>query len=297
MRIRHIHRMKKVYYMKRSLLARLRSNGSLYFISALLLLLGVPIYQVVVLGPTGFSAALNATGAGRYSAYLAWISIHNTDFLIYRALLVAAFSLILTLPFSLYRVIVAQEIMGQQERQAEEIEDDTQHSEEDDTEDTKQITANDGMPEHAWRGKGFVVLAAWLGLLGLAIYILATVASTFYLISAGNPYATGTTASSVASVTNIFAIMTNTIGTGLLGLGVLFFGAMISRTGRNLWPNSWVFFGYAALLIGALLCISAVAVVSTPGTGQSSLTTIATLLFAIWILWLAIMLVRLKPEA
>ncbi len=159
-----------------------------------------------------------------------------------------------------------------------------------------QTTKNDGMPAYAWRGKGFAVLAAWSGLIGISIYILSATASTFYLISAGNPYATGAAISTVTTISNIFTISTNTVGTGLLGLSVLFFGAMIARTGRNLWPDIWANFGYAALFIAALLCISAIGVMSAPGTGQSTLTTVATLLFAMWVLWLGIMLVRLKPE-
>ncbi len=285
--------------MKRSLLARLRSNGSLYLISALLIALGVPIYQIVVLGPTGFGAALNATGPDRYTTYLTWISTHNTDFLIYRLLLVVAFAFLMTLPFSLYRIIVAQEIMAQQERLTT-PDGEVEHTavEEEEKAEASETGEQEGMrmPEYAWRGKGFAVLAAWSGFLGIVIYVLATIVSSLYFMSIGNPYATGT-ASSFASVSTIFTIIINTVGTGLLGLGVLFFGAMISRTGRNLWPDSWVFFGYSALFVGALLCISAVAVASAPGSGQSSLTTIATLLFAIWVTWLSIMLMRLKAEA
>jgi hypothetical protein len=278
--------------MKRSILARLRTNGLYYLASALLILLAAPFYQIVILGPTGFGAALSATGSGRYTAYLVWIGTHITEFILYRALLVIAFALLLSFPFALYRIIVAQEIMGQQELADE---DEEGERVEDQTED--EAGEDDGMPEYAWRGKGFAVLAAWLSLIGLSIYVLSAVASTFYFISAGNPYATGAALGAVTTFSTIFTISTNTAGTGLLGLGVLFFGAMIVRTGRNLWPDIWVNFGYVALFIAALLCISAIGVISAPGSAQSTLTTIATLLFALWILWLGVMLVRLKPEA
>lgn len=282
--------------MKRSILARLRTNGLYYLASALLILLAAPFYQIVILGPTGFGEALSATGSGRYTAYLVWIGTHITEFILYRALLIVAFALLLSFPFALYRIIVAQEIMGQQELADEdEEEDEDEERVEDQTED--EAGEGDGMPEYAWRGKGFAVLAAWLSLIGLSIYVLSAVASTFYFISAGNPYATGAALGAVTTFSTIFTISTNTAGTGLLGLGVLFFGAMIVRTGRNLWPDIWVNFGYLALFIAALLCISAIGVISAPGSAQSTLTTIATLLFAIWILWLGVMLVRLKPEA
>ncbi len=279
--------------MKRSILARLRTNGLYYLASALLILLIAPFYQIVILGPTGFGAALSATGSGRYTAYLVWIGTHITEFILYRALLVIAFALLLSFPFALYRIIVAQEIMGQQELADEDEEEDEEQGEDQAEDETDK---GDGMPEYAWRGKGFAVLAAWLSLIGLSIYVLSAVASTFYFISAGNPYATGAALGAVTTFSTIFTISTNTAGTGLLGLGVLFFGAMIVRTGRNLWPDMWVNFGYVALFIAALLCISAIGVISAPGSAQGTLTTIATLLFALWILWLGVMLVRLKPE-
>ncbi len=282
--------------MNRSLLSRLHANGISYLISGVLLLIGIPLYQVVVLNPAGLSDALNGAGTGRFTAYLTWISQHSFLFIVYRVLLVLAFVLLFTLPFSLYRIIVAQEIMGQQE-QAE--------AEEEQTEDTNESvvvqesnqrveqTETDGMPAHAWRGRGFVVLAAWTGIISLVIYVLGTIASTLYFVVApGN-----IDSSTVATLLSIFATSTNTIGIGLLGLGTLFFGAMICRTGLNLWPAHWVVFGYVAILVGGLLCISAIGVASASGVGQNTITTIATLLFALWVLWFGLMLIRLQPEA
>ncbi|GCE04028.1 hypothetical protein [Dictyobacter aurantiacus] len=278
--------------MKRSLLARLRSNGIYYIIAGLLLLLVIPLYQVLFLGPTGFSAALDATGLGRYTAYLAWISSHSLPFLIYRALLLCAFLLLISFPFNLNRIIVAQELMAQQEREEEERRTETEQA---DTADSEEEEEEDGLPAYPWRGKGFVVLAAWLGVVGLSIYLLGTAASSIYFILVAS--STGAALqNSITTIAPIFSIITNVLGTGLLGLGCLFFGAMIARTGKNLWPGAWVAFGYASLFIGAMLSISAVAVLSAAGSGQSTLTTIATLLFAIWIIWLGAMLVRLKPE-
>src|SRR5436853_7548750 len=98
--------------MKRSLLARLRTNGFLYLISAALLLIGVPLYQAFALEPAGFSSALTGQAQGTAPTYLVWIHEHNGLFLGYRILLILAFALLLTLPFSLYRIIVAQEILG-----------------------------------------------------------------------------------------------------------------------------------------------------------------------------------------
>lgn len=285
--------------MKRSLLARLRSNGISYIVAAAILLLGIPLYQTLVLGPTGFTQAQSNTGGGRYIAYLNWISTHTSSFLIDRGLLIIAFILLFSFPYALYRIIVAQEIMYQQE--LEESDDDAADDDEfEDDEQDKDIhvpeaSEESALPAQSWRGKSFVVLAIWLSIIGLIIYLVSLVASTGYLLVVGNSTSIAVR-ESVGNYLPLLSIITNTLGTGLLGMGVLFFGAMIARTGKNLWPTSWVLFAYIGLFVGAILCISAVAIFSAPGNGQSTLTTLATLLFALWLLWFAITLVRLKAE-
>ncbi|BCL82952.1 hypothetical protein ccbrp13_54170 [Ktedonobacteria bacterium brp13] len=294
--------------MKRGLLARLRTNGVTYIVAALILLLVVPLYQLLILNPTGFGQAESNAGAQRYIAYLAWISTHMSPFLIDRALLIIAFILLISFPYALYRIIVAQEIMYQQELDETEELDDEEEEEEIATDNAAMTAANEGeeiagaeggqlaMPEYAWRGKSFVVLAIWLSMIGLGIYLLGLIISTGYLFIIGNSTANAAR-ENVETYLPLLSIFTNTLGTGLLGMGALFFGAMIARTGKNLWPTSWVLFGYAGLFAGAIFCISAVAVLSAPGIGQSTLTTLATLVFAAWLLWLGIMLIRLKAEA
>ncbi len=287
--------------MKRSFLARLRSNGLSYLCAGLLLLAGIPAYQTFILAPLGYNNALTATSGGSSAAYLVWIGGHQLSFLLYRVLLLLTFVLLLSLPFSLFRIIIAQELMGQEEREAEEL----AEEEDDDTED--EITADEeeedeteeaeGMPPFAWRGKGFAVIAAWSGMIGLLCYLAGTLLSTLYLSSISN----SVTANATLSGGNIlfislFAILTNTIGVGLLALSTLFFGAIIARSGTKLWPLAWVFFGYLALAVAALFSGSAVSVASAPASGQAPLTAPAILLFGVWVLWLGIMLVRLKPE-
>jgi hypothetical protein len=311
----------KANRMKRSLLARLRTNGALYLISAVLLGLGVPLYWALALVPAGFNSAVSGQAQG---TYLVWIHGHNGLFLGYRIMLLLAFALIWTLPFSLYRIIVAQEILGQQEglpintneADAEDdlpidiaevdaeddlpidIADDDAEEDTQNAEETAPAPATaSGMPAFAWRGKGFVVLAAWLGTAGLLLYVVGTIVSTLYLIIASAPVTSGKeVADRVILLSGTFTIITNTIGIGLLGLGILFFGAMITRTGMNLWPGIWVALGYAAILVGALLCIGAIAAGTDAGGSQSLLNTAGTFLFALWTFWLGLMLIRLQPE-
>jgi hypothetical protein len=279
--------------MKRSLLERLRTNGISYLMSAFLLLLAIPLYQLLFLNRLGYGNALHQASSGSnsgYSAYLKWIGEYSWQFLLYRALLALAFVLLFTLPFALFRIIVAQEITAQADSDADE---DKTEEEDSKTEEEQE----QGMPAHAWRGKGFAIIAVWAGIVGVVIYVLGTIASTLYtLIVSSSIHISTAVPVSYAGFSAFFTILAQTVGIGLLAISTLFFGAMIARAGRNLWPGVWVAFGYMALAVAALLSGSAVAVASTPGEGQAALTTPAILIFALWVLWLGILLARLKAE-
>lgn len=279
--------------MKRNLLSRLQRSGWYYLSAALLLLVGVPFYQLLVLNPLNYNAVLNTQGSNHLALYLAWISHYSLPYTFYRLLLVATFALLFTLPFNLFRIIVAQEIVDQQERAEEEQK--AHIAEEDEKDGEDEAVAEDGMLPYAWRGKGFAIIAAWSGLGGVIAYILGAVIGTIFVLVAARGV-TGTTVSGTTMmVYNICSIMSNTIGIGLLAISTLFFGALIARRGNNLWPTIWVLFGYTALAVAALLSGSAVATASSPGE-QAVLTTPAFLLFALWVIWYAFMLIRLKPE-
>ncbi len=280
---------------KRNLLSRLRLSGWYYLAGALLLLVGVPLYQLLVLNPLNYGSTLSARGTNHFAAYLAWIGAHTPQFLFYRVLLIVAFALLLTLPFNLFRIIVAQEIVGQQDRAEEKRQRGEQEDQEQDEDEEE--NGQDGMPPHAWRGKGFVIIAAWAGLAGLIAYLLGAIVGNLYLIIVGHGFTPGTAVpGSFTVLYSIFSLLSNTVGAGLLALSTLFFGAMIARSGRNLWPTTWVFFGYLAIAVTALLSGSAVAIASAPTQGEATLTTPAMLLFGVWVVWLGVMLVRLKPE-
>ncbi len=286
--------------MKRTFLARLQRSALYCLIGALLLIIGVPLYQLIVLNPAGYSDALNSL-----AQTLRWIGGHGLLFTGYRALLVVGFALMFGLPFALFRIIVAQEIIGRAD--IEEKEDEQQEPEvageetnmhdgqAEEEEEQQQANKSDGMPEFAWRGKGFAVMAAWTGLFGLICFVAGTLASTIYLlVSAASLSAHGT--GDAAPLTGLFTVLTFTVGGGLLAFSSLFFGAVIARSGRRLWPDSWLFFGYVALAIAALMSGSAVQVGFAPASGQAALSTPAILLFALWVFWFGVMVVRLKPE-
>ena len=270
--------------MKSTFLSRLQGNARFTLIGALVLIIGVPLYQFFILTPSGYGSALTSVAQS-----LVWIHTHVPLFLGSRALLIIGFALMIGLPFALFRIIVAQEILG--------LDDDVGDDDEagDEQEEAKQVERDqqeaktaDGMPEFAWRGRGFAVLAAWLGMGGLVFFPLATLASTLYLLASSS--------SSSAPLAGLFSLLTFTAGGGLIALSCLFFGAVITRSGRRLWPDSWLALGYTALAIALLLSGSAVEVALDPSAGHAVLSTPAILLFALWVLWFGVMVVRLKPE-
>jgi len=275
---------------KRTFLAKLQRNALYCTIGAFLLLVGVPLYQFLILVPSGYSNAL-----ATQSSALLWINAHTLLFLGYRALLLAGFAFIISMPFTLFRIIVAQEILG---REAEEQEkDENEERVQDEVKDPSDNQLEDGMPAFAWRGKGFAVLAAWGGLFGLLCITLGTLASTLYLVfSAASLPSIATNLENAAPSTALFSIFTYTVGGGILALSCLFFGAVIARSGLKLWPGIWVAFAYMALALAVLFSVSAAEVAFAPVTGQSFVTTLAILLFSVWVLWFGVMLIGLKPE-
>src|SRR5579883_744722 len=281
--------------MKRSFLARLQRSARLSLAGSLLLLLVVPILQLFVLGSQGYGAALATPQTSLF-----WIQGHTTLFLVYRVALLLGFALLLGMPFALFRVIIAQEIVGRAELESEErvgrdVEEEASDARKEGTEGAAED--ENGMPAFAWRGKGFAVIAAWSGLVGLLLATGGTLASTIYLWSSASIASVqAPVPGNFASVTSLFALLTYTLGGGLLAFACIFFGFVIARSGRRLWPDSWVAFGYAALGIGAVASGSAVQVALAPLSGQATLTTFAILLFAAWVLWFSLMLVWLKPE-
>jgi len=276
--------------MKRTFLAKLHRKGLYCIIGALLLLVGIPLYQFLILIPSGYSNAL-----ATQSLALHWINTHSFLFLGYRALLFAGFAFMISMPFTLFRIIVAQEILGREVDEQEN--DDREEVVQDEAEDQSDNHLEDGMPAFAWRGKGFAVLAAWSGLFGLLCLALGILVSTLYLvISSASLPSIATNLENAAPLTGFFAILSYTVGGELLALSCLFFGAVIARSGLKLWPGIWVAFAYIALAIAVLFSVSAAEVAFAPVTGQSLITTFAILLFSVWVLWFGVMLVRLKPE-
>ncbi|WP_052891071.1 hypothetical protein [Thermogemmatispora carboxidivorans] len=294
--------------MRRTFLTRLRINGSYYVLGGLLLLLGAPLYQWLWLLPHGYGEALAAASHGQFASYLLWLHLHIWSFALYRLLQMAAFALALSLPFTLFRIIVAQEVLGRDEEEGtgaatgEEVPP-AAEAEIADGPRTDVAAGEKPLPQTAeellavpWRGKGFAVIAAWAGMLGLLLLVLGNLASTVYQIGVARTFtAEAVLTPSFVLVVGICSLVSNTAGGLLLALAMLLFGFVIVRSGLQLWPPLWVALGYVAILLALFLIGSAVQVALAPASGQAFLTTPAFLLFALWTLWLGLILVRLRP--
>jgi hypothetical protein len=190
--------------MKRTFLSKLHTNGVYYIIGALLLLLVVPLYQVLVLVSQGYNDALAAATSNYFGPYLAWIGSHSIQFVGYRLLFVIAFALLFTLPFTLFRIIVAQEVLGGEEE--EEDAGDEQEGEED--KEVQQEEVGDVFAD-AWRGKGYAVIAAWSGFFGVILYVLGTLAGTIYLVASASTYTSQTPLLAITTPKNRHANASN----------------------------------------------------------------------------------------
>ncbi len=277
--------------MQQSFLGKLQRTALLNLLGALCLLLLVPALQLLVLGPLGYGTALDTAQSS-----LAWIHSHTALFVLYRLALCAGFALLLGLPFALFRIIIAQEIVGRAELAEQEGDDYDEEAEEEGEfeEEAEEENEAGGLPAFAWRGKGFAVLAAWSGTLGLLLLAGTTLASTIYLwSSAGTSNGQTPVPENFAGISTALGVLTYTVGGGFLALACIFFGIVIARSGRKLWPDSWVAFGYIGMAIGAIASGSAVQVAIGD---QTALTTPAILGVALWALWFSSVVLRLKPE-
>ena len=199
------------------------------------------------------------------------------------------------MPFTLFRIIVAQEIFGREA--VEQEKNDKEEVVQDESADQSDNHEEDGMPAFAWRGKGFALLAAWGGLFGILLFVLGTLASTLYLFfSSASLPSIATNLESAVPSTGLFTVLTYTAGGGLFAISCLFFGIVIARSGLKLWPGIWIAFAYTAMALAVLFSVSATEVAFDPVTGQTFVTTLAILLFSVWVLWFGVMLIRLRPE-
>ncbi len=243
-------------------IARLKLQGFYSLLAGAILLLGVPIYQAVVLAPAGYRAPSDtAFSKGDYGPLLLWIAGHGSDFIIFRCIELVAFLLMLRLPLALYRAL---------------------------------------------RARG-TTLARWMvvsGLGGLALFTAMIALSTFTFVNTAASYsqARGGSAAAQNILTSfngfygLEALGQNTLGGFLIAIFLLCASLLIARSGKL--SNLLVYFGLlAAALMAALALLFAV----SPPSAQTQLNTPALASFAVWLIWLGMLLnlraARLVPDA
>jgi hypothetical protein len=233
--------------------ARLKLQGFYSLLAGAILLLGVPLYQAIVLGPAGYLGPANAAFIhGQYASLLLWISNHSSNFIVFRLLEIIPFLLAVRLPLALYRAL---------------------------------------------RGRG-QTLARWMlvgGLGGLGLFAVMIALSTITFVNAAASYSQASPGSASAqNIVNSFngfysieALGQNTLGGFLVAIFLLCTSLLIARSGKL--SNLLVYFGLlAAALMAALALLFAV----SPPDAQTQLNTPALASFAVWLIWLGILVIQ-----
>ena len=233
--------------------ARIKLQGFYSLLAGFVLLVGVPIYQSVVLGPAGYRGPSDMAFTHEdYGPLLSWIGIHSNAFIVFRLLEIIAFFLIIRLPFALHRALKPY-----------------------------------GRTLARW------MLAGGLG--GLALFVAMIALSTVSFINAAADYSSQAPssaaargiASSFSSLYGMEALAQNTAGGALLAIFLLCASLLIARSGKL--SNLLVYFG---LLVAALMAGLALLFAVSPPEAQTQLTTPALASFAIWLIWLAMLLIQ-----
>ncbi len=233
-------------------IARLKVQGGYSLLAGLILFLGIPLYQAVILSPTGYQAlAATAFTQGAYGPLLVWIGTHSQTFAIFRLLEFGAFLCTLRVPLALSRVL------------------------------------------HSYGS----TLARWVliaGTAGATIFGAMIALSTFTFINAANTYSQSATLTARSDVLQNFqgfygieALAQNTLGGALLAAFLLCSSLLMARTGKL--SALFIYFG---LLTAALMAGLALLYALSPLSAQTQLTTPALAAFAIWLIWLGILLLQ-----
>ncbi len=233
--------------------ARLKLQGIYSLLAGLSLLIGVPLYQSVVLGPAGYRVPADAAFShGTYGPLLLWMSDHGSAFIIFRMLELVTFLLAIRLPLALHRAL---------------------HSH--------------GRTLSRW------MLAGGLGGLSLFAAMIALSTVTFFNAAADYRHASTSSATgqailnSLSSFYGIEALAQNTLGGILLAIFLLCASLLIARSGKL--SALLVYFG---LLVAALMAALAVLFAVSPPEAQTQLNTPALASFAVWLIWLGILLTQ-----
>jgi hypothetical protein len=233
-------------------IARLKVQGGYSLLAGLILLLGIPLYQAAALSPTGYQTL--AATAFTQGAY--------GPLLLWISAHSQAFAIFRLLEFGAFLVILRVPLA------------------------LARVLHHYGSTLARW------VLSA--GTTGATIFGAMIALSTFTFINSASAYSQSATPAARSDALQSFqgfygieALAQNTLGGALLAAFLLCVSLLMARTGKL--PALFVYFG---LLAAALMAGLALLYAVSPLSAQTQLTTPALAAFAVWLIWLGILLLQ-----
>jgi hypothetical protein len=231
-------------------LARARLRGIYAVVAGALLVVVVPFFEGSILASTGYITAVNhISGQHDFGPYLVWVEANQDTDIIFHAVQFLIFLAAFTLPATLVDVLW--------------------HT-----------------PTRASR------LARITGQIGFGCYALAILVGLLVTGNSAGAYAGAATAGARAAVADHFAslfaflnILSHILGGVLVAIALMIFSARIMRREQRALPG-WL--GYLGVLVAALLVVTALQFAALPATPDTSISPIAFVALAIWLICLGI---------
>jgi hypothetical protein len=237
-------------------LARARLRGIYAIVAAAIIIVVIPFFQGTVLAGTGYLTVINhITGQHDFGPYLAWVAQNQETDVIFHAVQFLAFLLIFTLPAALAGILWASTTRWSR-------------------------------------------IARITGQVGSGCYALAVLVGLVISGNSAGSYADASTPSLRAAIASSFAgqfaiqnLLSHIAGGIILAVWLMIVGAQMMHSSQKALP-SWL--GYLAVLVAALLVITALQFAALPAAAETSLSSIAFFALALWLLALGICLSRLQ---
>lgn len=237
-------------------LARARLRGIYAIVAAAVIIVVIPFFQGTILAGTGYLTAINhITDQHDFGPYLAWVAQNQETDVIFHAVQFLAFLLIFTLPAALADILWASATR--------------------------------------WSH-----IARITGQVGSGCYALAVLVGLVVSGNSAGSYADASTPGLHAGIASDFAgrfaiqnILSHIAGGIMLAVWLMIIGAQMMRSSQKALP-SWI--GYLAVLVAALLVVTALQFAALPAAAETSLSSLAFFALALWLLALGIYLSRLR---
>ena len=235
-------------------LARLRLRGGYAILAGILLLIGVPLFQGIILAPTGYLDAVNAIVAHQnFGPLLSWAAAHPFESRLFRVFEVTPFLLALGLPGPLRGLLWRDQPRGGRVA--------------------------------LWAGRvGFALFA-----LALFIGMFTSAASASSYVTTPPGAARQAIALDYGGRYAMETILSRVLG----GIGITIFLVMISlRMVRTRQFGLW--FAYLGIVCAALQAATALLFALGPAQATTPTSGLAFIFLALWLIIAGVLLVRLR---